>query len=258
MLKILDVRVDDLNLEEILDKVKKAVDSSNKMQIITLNTEMIMKTQSDNNFKNVINSAGLVVPESSGVVIAATYQADNSSLSIVKLIRSGIKTVFSRNDPQHIERIPGIDLVTSLAGLCEEFGFHLTLLGGHIGVAEKAAANLKSKFNKLNVNAIYGGDLGKDDVNILQEVKNTRTDILLVAFGHGKQEKWIAENLGKIDAKVAVGVGGSFDFLAGEVKRAPEWLRKAGLEWTFRLFVQPWRIKRQLQLFKFLSLLSKS
>lgn len=258
MIKIFNVRVDNLNLEEILEKVKKAVDSSNKMQVITLNTEMIMKAQTDKNFQDVLNSAKIVIPESSGLVIAATYQTEKSSLPIVKLIRSGIKTVFQKRDSQTIERIPGIDLVVSLAGLCEEFGYHLTLLGGREGVAEKAATNLKNRFNKLNVSSIYGGNLGKDDIKILDEVKKAKTDILLVAFGHGKQEKWVAENLGKTDAKVAVGVGGSFDFIAGEVKRAPKWVQKAGLEWTFRLAVQPWRIKRQLQLLKFLALLSKS
>lgn len=84
-----------------------------------------------------------------------------------------------------------------------------------------------------------------------------KVDILFVAFGSPKQEIWIYENLDKLPVKVAIGVGGAFDFLSGKIKRAPFWIRKAGLEWLFRLINQPWRIKRQLALIKFVILILK-
>ena len=79
-------------------------------------------------------------------------------------------------------------------------------------------------------------------------------DILFVAFGFPKQEQWIAENLDKIPVKVAMGVGGAFDYISGNVPRSPVFIRKLGLEWLFRLIIQPWRLKRQLALFKFIYL----
>lgn len=87
-----------------------------------------------------------------------------------------------------------------------------------------------------------------------KEIINHGIDILFVAFGSPKQEIWIAENLDKLPVRVAIGVGGAFDFVSGKVKRAPVWVRKIGLEWLFRLILQPWRIKRQLRLFKFVFL----
>ena len=87
-----------------------------------------------------------------------------------------------------------------------------------------------------------------------EALKSKKVDILFVAFGSPKQEIWIADNLNKIPAKVVVGVGGSFDFISGKVPRAPKFVRNLGLEWLFRLIIQPWRIKRQLSLLEFIYL----
>ena len=96
-----------------------------------------------------------------------------------------------------------------------------------------------------------------DDRKIFEQVQRYNPDIIFVGFGVPKQEYWIAENLNKISAKVAIGVGGTLDFMAGKVPRAPEMVRNLGLEWVFRLAVQPWRVKRQLSLLKFINLLLK-
>ncbi len=108
-----------------------------------------------------------------------------------------------------------------------------------------------------------GGEVNRNGVILRESVANREVtfnnipplDLLFVAFGHIKQEKWIANNLEKIPVKVMMGVGGAFDYLSGNVLRAPKWVRSLGLEWLFRLVLQPWRIKRQLSLFMFLWLI---
>ncbi|MDP3758176.1 MAG: WecB/TagA/CpsF family glycosyltransferase, partial [Candidatus Daviesbacteria bacterium] len=115
---------------------------------------------------------------------------------------------------------------------------------------------LSKKYPGLKVAfAESGGEV--DDDGQSSTIKVTPVDILFVAFGHIKQEKWIAANFKNIPVKIAMGVGGSFDYLSGLVHRAPKWVRDRGFEWLFRLIIQPWRIKRQLAIFKYLWLLTK-
>lgn len=128
--------------------------------------------------------------------------------------------------------IPGTDLMERLIALAAEKGFVVGLLGGMNGVAEQAAERLQKKYPRLKIDS-------------------SSPDLLFVAFGHPKQEKWIAKNLSRFPVKVAMGVGGAFDYISGQVPRAPIRLRRIGLEWLFRLLLQPWRIKRQLKLLTF-------
>lgn len=153
-----------------------------------------------------------------------------------------------------------------------EKGVTVGFLGGRNGVAEKAAECLTKQYPGLNV--VFTGEewpvepKGKSIKN--KGKKNTEhssaplyippytyPDILFVAYGFPKQEEWIAEHLEKLPVRVMMGVGGSFDYLSGEVSRAPLFLRRMGLEWLYRLFHQPWRLKRQLVLPKFILLVLK-
>lgn len=124
------------------------------------------------------------------------------------------------------ERIAGSDFVWDLARLAAERGYTMQLMGGKEGVAQEAAEKLKIKNAKL-------------------KIADENPDILLVALGHVKQEKWIAKHLSELPGvKVAMGVGGALDFIAGRVARAPRLLRLLGLEWLWRLALQPWRVPR--------------
>lgn len=129
--------------------------------------------------------------------------------------------------------LPGVDLMEKLVEKSTDWGVTVGFLGGRDGVAEKTAECLQKKYPGIKIDSIS-------------------PDLLFVAFGHPKQEKWIAENLPKLPVKVAMGVGGALDYFSGKVSRAPQWLRKLGLEWFFRLIIQPWRIKRQLKLLTYL------
>lgn len=137
--------------------------------------------------------------------------------------------------------ISGGDLMERLVALSSEKGFVVGLFGGLNGVAEKTAECLKKKYSGLKLNVV--------------NEKLIPVDILFVAFGAPKQEKWIYQNLSKLPVKIAMGVGGAFDYMSGKVPRAPKWIRDLGFEWLFRLIIQPWRIKRQISLIKYLWLI---
>jgi N-acetylglucosaminyldiphosphoundecaprenol N-acetyl-beta-D-mannosaminyltransferase len=139
-----------------------------------------------------------------------------------------------------------VDLVESLSKEVSKQPITVGFLGAGPNIAELTAECLRKKYPGLKV-----GLVSKD---WLEELKNKKVDILFVAFGSPKQEIWISENLGVLPAKVVIGVGGAFDFISGKVRRAPLCMRKIGLEWLFRLIIQPWRIKRQLRLIQFVYL----
>jgi N-acetylglucosaminyldiphosphoundecaprenol N-acetyl-beta-D-mannosaminyltransferase len=212
---VLEVKIDDLNLDEAISLVKGWLSNNEKHWIATPNPEMVMLAQKDLEFKQILNSADLSIPD--GV---------------------GLKLVGVKN------RVTGVDLMEQLIQFDD---ISVGLLGSAKGVAEKASECLLKKYPGINFAYINDGGPFIDS----KTFDIPKLDILFVAFGHGKQEKWIDKNLANIPVKVAMGVGGAFDYFSGNVPRAPKILRTLGLEWIFRLLIQPWRIKRQLVLISF-------
>ena len=132
------------------------------------------------------------------------------------------------------------------------------LLGAAEGVADKAAEVLKEKHPKLKIAGTYSGSADSEfDDETNKAIGNKKIDILAVAHGAPKQEKWIARNLPRLNVKLAIGVGGALDYISGEKKRAPVFIQKIGLEWAFRLISEPSRFKRQLALPYFVYLVFK-
>lgn len=213
---LLGVKIDDVTMDQATQIALDLIKKPGKHYIVTPNPEMLVMAQKDEDFKKVLNSADLSIPDGVGLRLSGDI----------------------------VMTIPGIDFMEELIKLAEDQAFTIGFLGGQDGVAKKTAECLLKKYPKLKVN-FAGGEPGKIPA----------TDILFVAFGPPKQEKWIAANLDKIAVKVAMGVGGSFDYISGKVPRAPLWVRNLGFEWLFRLAVEPWRIKRQLKLLKYLKLL---
>lgn len=214
---VLGVKVDDVNMAEALTVVEKWVWNPGKHYIVTPNPEMIVAAQEDAAFKKILNGADLAIPDGSGLKLSGK-----------------IKNILA-----------GTDFMEELVKLAAEKGFTTGFLGGKEGVAKRCAECLLRKYPELKVFFASG------DTN----AKIPPCDLLFVALGHLKQEKWIAQNLDKIPIHVVMGVGGAFDYLSANVPRAPQGLRNLGLEWLFRLVIQPWRIKRQLALLKYLWLL---
>lgn len=203
--------------------VKKAEKSDGKTFVVTVNSEIIMLAYNDSEYEKVLKSADLALCDGVGVVWAG------------KVFGKSFKG-----------RIHGVDLVERLSEAVADKPITVGFVGGHENVALTTANRLRKKFPSLKV-AFAAAEW--------EEIKgDKKCDILFVAFGSPKQEVWIHKNLYHIDTKVAIGVGGAFDFISGRVRRAPVWIRNLGLEWLFRLIIQPWRIKRQLALPKFVYL----
>ncbi len=241
----LGVKISEPNIIEAKNKVLEFLNSDKQYKIFTPNPEMLVDARKDEYFKEVLNSGDLNL-------------CDGFGLALV----SGCK------------RITGIDFMLEICEIAEKEGREVYLLGsGSDEIVKKTVENLQKQFPKLK---IVGYDQGASYVldknsqqliydqaensKILYKINSFKPDILFIAFGHNKQEKWIYENLNKMPSvKIAMGVGGAFDYISGFVKRAPCWLRKIGLEWMYRLIKQPKRAERIFKAtFKFLLLIIKS
>jgi N-acetylglucosaminyldiphosphoundecaprenol N-acetyl-beta-D-mannosaminyltransferase len=246
-MKILDVKVDNINQAKALEVIQGWLSKPGKHYITTPNLEFIQLAQKDLEFKEILNRADLAVPDSSR--LGWLYDLKSQKKLLKKLLIFPLGIFPKITNLTQFDIVAGVDLMESLCELSSEKGFTVGFLGGVPGVAEKTKECLQKKFAGLKVELAEEGParhLFFDDFAI------PKLDILFVALGAPKQEKWIYKNLDKIPVKVAMGVGGAFDYLSGNVPRAPIWLRSLGLEWLFRLIIQPWRIKRQLKLVIFL------
>jgi N-acetylglucosaminyldiphosphoundecaprenol N-acetyl-beta-D-mannosaminyltransferase len=147
------------------------------------------------------------------------------------------------------ERLTGSDGVPRIAERAAQTGWRLFFLGAAEGIAEQAATILRDRHPGLNIVGVYSGSKQPEhEDDLVERINATNADILLVAFGAPEQDKWIARNAPRLNVKVAMGVGGTFDYIAGIVPLAPDWMRRAGFEWLYRLIRQPWRFRRQLRL----------
>jgi N-acetylglucosaminyldiphosphoundecaprenol N-acetyl-beta-D-mannosaminyltransferase len=228
-MKILGVQIDNLTMAEALQRVEGFLADGQQHYIVTPNPEFLIKAQQDEEFRKILNQADLAIPDGIGLIFASWF------------LGQPLK-----------ERITGVDLMERICQKAAQKKWLVFLLGGKKGIAEKAANNLRKKYPGLEIEQISFGELENfDSVNLsLIEpdeilLTNKRPAVLFVALGASKQEKWIVQNLKKMPSvKLAMGVGGAFDFVAGRVRRAPKFLQQLGLEWFWRLCCQPWRIKR--------------
>jgi N-acetylglucosaminyldiphosphoundecaprenol N-acetyl-beta-D-mannosaminyltransferase len=150
------------------------------------------------------------------------------------------------------ERVAGFDLMMEFVKWASHKDVSIYLLGAKPEVVEKAQSNLKNLYPSLKIVGFHHGYFNeKEEENIIEDINKRAAQVLFVALGAPKQEKWIYKNKEKLKVKIAMGVGGSFDVIAGKAKRAPEIYRKLGLEWLYRLIQEPWRYKRMSALPKF-------
>lgn len=220
---ILGVNIHAVTNAQTLALIEEFIASGRPHQLCTVNPEFAVRAQSDAEFKAIINRAALALPDGIGLLKAARFLG---------------QTLLP-------ERVAGSDLVVRLAELSHQKGYRIYFLGAMPGVAEQAAANLRQKFPGLQVAGTFAGSPAiEQNEDIVRRILPTRPDILLVAYGAPNQDKWIARNLDRLQIPVCIGVGGSFDFLAGVVARAPGWVQRLHLEWLHRLAQQPSRWRR--------------
>ncbi len=219
--RILSVRIDTLKLSEIMEQIGQFLNGSRLYTISTVNPEFVMTAQKDREFLYILNHADLNVADGIGVQL-------------------GVKMMYG----ELCDRITGVDLTWKLAGLAAEKGYSMFLLGAADGVAREAARRLQEKYPALRIAGCYSGRPNEN--GLVERINAVHPDILLVAFGAPRQEKFLFQNGKYLTARLAMGVGGTFDYIAGVVPRAPVWMRRIGFEWFYRLTMQPERIGRIL------------
>lgn len=229
-IRVLGVGVDCIDMQGTLAWVGAAVEAGPPCrQVATVNPEFVMHARRDPRFKAVLEGADLCVADGIGVRWALDRQACRLP-----------------------GRVAGADLVPALAALCAERGWRPYLLGAAPGVAAEAGRILAQRNPGLEVaGAAPGSPHPGDDGATVAMVAATGADIVLVAYGHPKQEFWIARNRHRLPAAVAIGVGGSFDFITGRRRRAPSWVQSLHLEWLHRLVQEPARARRMAVLPRF-------
>lgn len=252
--KVLSIPIDNLSRDELIEKIEQFVVSKKPHQIITVNAEFLVAAQKDVVFREILRSSSLNTADGMGVLWAGKFL----SLSVVKnrfllrlqclwqILYTCLAVVFS---PSYIrtvirEKNSGSDLVWSISKLAAKKGYKLYLLGGFEDTPNLVAKNLLAANPSLIISGTHSGS--PQEQGIVDKINQTNPDILMVAFGPVRQEKWLAENLKKLRISASIGLGGTFDYVAGKKPLAPVFLRNRGLEWAFRLFTQPYRVGRVL------------
>lgn len=229
-IRLLGVPVHRVTMAGALSQIAGYMAGDRLHQIVTVNPEFVMKAQEDPQFMHVLQQADLCIADGIGLLYAA------------------------RRYGQHLpERVPGSELVYHLAEAAAAHGWRLFLLGAQPGVAERAAEILCRRYPGLQIAGTYAGSPDPaEDAAIVARVNASRAGLLYVAYGAPRQDKWIARNRDVLESvRVAIGVGGALDFIAGKAIRAPLWLRRLNLEWLYRLVREPWRWRRMLALPRF-------
>ncbi len=213
-------------MKDTLTNISDSIANKQRMFIVTANTEMVMLCQNNEQFRNILCKAQLVLPDGIGVVWAGKYLGQ-----------------------QVPERVAGFDLTQELFAVAEKKKARVYFLGAAPGIAQKAADVAIAQYPKLKVAGCRDGYFSADkNLEIVDEINRSETDILLAALGAPKQEVWLYEHSEMLQAKILLGVGGTFDVMAGTAMRAPKTWQNMGLEWLYRLLMQPSRFIRMLSI----------
>ncbi len=235
-INILSVRIDNVTYEDALAQVARYLNEGGFRQVATVNPEFVVMAQTNAEFRRVLNACALNVPDGVGLLWAA------------RRLGAPLR-----------ERVAGQEMVARICALAAEHSARVFFLGAREGIAERAAEKLKERFKRLEIAGGYAGSPAvEEEQRIIARINESRSQILFVAYGPPKQELWIARNASRLQVNVAMGVGGTFDTLAGIAPRAPAWMQGAGFEWLYRLLREPRRFKRQLAIPYFMWLVTKS
>jgi N-acetylglucosaminyldiphosphoundecaprenol N-acetyl-beta-D-mannosaminyltransferase len=221
-IRILGVAVENIIEAEAIERIAGFVAEDGPHQVVTVNPEFVMEARRNSAFRRVLAAADMTTPDGFGLLLAARLHGN--------ALRG---------------RVTGVALAELIAARAAKHGWSLFLLGAAPGVAERAAAALQRTHPGLRIAGCYAGSPQRaEETAIRARIIAAQPTVLLVAYGHPAQELWIARNQPLLRVPVAIGVGGVFDYLAGETPRAPAWMRRIGLEWLYRLIRQPQRWRR--------------
>ncbi len=252
--KIFDISLFGRQRLDLLNIIGRNLDSGTRRYwIATVNPEFVMAAEKDRVFKDILKKTSLNVVDGIGLVWAKEVSGIKYQVFSMKLLNA-FKIGVDVLKGKHREQISsGADLILELAKMAKEKNKKIFLLGGWQNRAERTAEFLKNKFGlKDNQLDWCVGEPEVKNEEVVKKINNFKPDILLVAYGMKKQEFWINDNLEKLNVGLVMGVGRSFDYYSGDLKRAPNWVRKMGMEWFYSLIKEPKRFKRQLALPKFI------
>lgn len=214
-----------LNMQETVNEIEKRIVGKIKTQHVVINAGKVVLMDKDEKLKNIIKNCPIINADGQSIVWAS------------KILKKPVP-----------ERVAGIDLMEELINLSEKKGYRVYFFGAKEEVVTKVVDTYKDKYKDLQVAGYRNGYFTEADMpEIVEDMKNSNADILLVAFSSPNKEYWLEENMDKINIPFCMGVGGSFDVVAGKTVRAPKWMQKSGLEWFYRFLQEPKRMwKRYL------------
>ncbi len=232
--ELLGTTVHAVSLGEALEWIDRSVSSRSGGYVVTLNGAMLVQTARDHPLREIVNDAGLVTADGIGVILVARILGVDVG-----------------------ERVAGIDLTVAVCHRAASAGYRIYLLGGAPGVADAAAQALRGNLSGLQIVGLHHGFFRpEDEPGVIAAIKEAHPDVLMVAFGAPRQEQWMRRWHRELGVPVSIGVGGSFDVLAGRVPRAPRWMQRVGLEWLYRALREPrrWSVIRTIPPLFFLAL----
>jgi len=222
--KILGVRVDLVNENEILDQIDETIRNNQKLQIATVNNEFIVEAQKNSQFKSVLDTTNLNICDSTGLCYA-------------------LRLFYGKRTA----RIPGADLFETICAHCQKNDYSVFFLGGKKSIASRAASRVNQRYKNLKIVGVVDGIAilpNQKNPALIEQINRSGANIVFVALGAPKQELWIANNLKDLNANCFLGIGGTLDYVSGDLRRAPAWVRRIGMEWFVRLIRQPSRFAR--------------
>jgi exopolysaccharide biosynthesis WecB/TagA/CpsF family protein len=225
------VRISPVSMTEALDKMEEFIQSRQPHHVVTSDANAILRAQEDEEYADIIRRAALITPDGYGVMWGA------------RLLNLPI-----------YERVTGVDMVTGICERAAKKGYSIYILGSAPGVAATAAQKLAERFPGLTVAGTQHGYCKPEEEDaVIRQIHDAKPDVLFVAFGIPKQEKFIAKHFHEMNVPVSLGVGGSFDVYSERLKRAPEYIQRSGMEWLYRVWQEPARWKRMSYVPRFMA-----
>ena len=210
-ISVLSVPIDCVTMDEAVQRILQLTEQPGLHLVATANAEMVMLANENPTLHSILNNASLVVPDGAGILWAAERQGEHVP-----------------------ERVTGVDVTKELFKVAATHQIPVYCLGAAPGVAKRAIDNVSAQVGVLNIAGIHDGFFDSaEEQEIIKSIADSKAKLVFVALGVPKQEQWIAEKLSHLDGVVAIGIGGSFDVLAGNVPRAPEWMQQNRLEWLY-------------------------
>lgn len=224
---LLNTYVNNLTMEQTVEEIKELLIIGQPTYVVPINVDVVVQIENDSYLKRIIDDANLTLVDGQPLVWISRWY----------------------NRPVK-EKVSGSDLVPHVCNMAAYCGYSIFLIGGKEGIAKRAKKNLEYQFPNIKVVGTYSPPFGfekdkEEIVKINKRIQMVHPDIVVACFGCPKQEKWVYENYRKYGAPLTICAGATVDFIAGNVARAPLWMRNCGLEWFYRFLKEPRRLFRR-------------